>query len=163
MLENTIRIELAQLDNPQHQDDLLMLLDAYAQDPMGGATPLSATTKSTLIASMQQHPQVFSLLCYVDDKPAAICNCVLGFSTFKAKPLINIHDIAVLPRYRGLGLSHKLLASVEQQAIERGCCKLTLEVLHGNEVAKASYAKFGFSGYELDPTLGRAEFWEKNL
>ncbi|NMP14724.1 GNAT family N-acetyltransferase [Thalassotalea sp. Y01] len=156
-------IVLAQLENPQHQQDLLMLLNAYAVDPMGGNEGLSDYTKKNLIEAMKHNPQVFSLLCYVDDKPAAICNCVIGFSTFKAKPLLNIHDMAVLPEYRGRGLSHKLLARAEQEALGRGCCKLTLEVLNGNEVAKASYIKFGFTGYELDPQLGLAEFWEKAL
>ncbi len=45
----------------------------------------------------------------------------------------------------------------------RDCCKLTLEVLEGNHIAQAAYTKFGFSGYELDPEMGRALFWEKKL
>ena len=52
---------------------------------------------------------------------------------------------------------------VEEIAISKGCCKLTLEVLSGNAVAKASYEKFGFSGYELDPKVGNALFWQKSL
>jgi ribosomal protein S18 acetylase RimI-like enzyme len=106
---------------------------------------------------------MFSLLCYVDGQPAGLCNCVEGFSTFKAKPLVNIHDIAVAPRYRGLGISHRLLEKTEAIARERGCCKLTLEVLQGNEVAQNSYRSFGFTGYELDAALGQALFWEKPL
>jgi hypothetical protein len=30
-------------------------------------------------------------------------------------------------------------------ARQRGCCKITLEVLEGNAVAQASYGKFGFA------------------
>ncbi|WP_267313813.1 hypothetical protein [Limnobaculum xujianqingii] len=32
-----------------------------------------------------------------------------------------------------------------------------------NEIAKGSYRKFGFSGYELDPQMGKAVFWQKKL
>lgn len=42
-----------------------------------------------------------------------------------------------------------LLAAVEDQARQLGCCKLTLEVLEGNAVARSLYRACGFEGYEL--------------
>ncbi|TLU61798.1 GNAT family N-acetyltransferase [Thalassotalea litorea] len=158
-----VEIIVADYNNPTHCKDLIMLLNAYAEDPMGGNEPLTDYVKENLCAKLAEQPGVVTLLAYIDNKPAAICNCVFGFSTFKAKPLLNIHDMGVLPEFRGQKLSHKLLAEVEQIAIQKGCCKLTLEVLQGNQVAKQSYINFGFSGYELDPQLGNAEFWEKAL
>lgn len=157
----SITIEAVNYLLPRHQQHLIMLLNAYALDPMGGNEQLLETTKQQLCAEMAKRDNVFSFIAYVDEQPAALCNCVEGFSTFKAQPLMNIHDIAVLAEFRGLGLSHKLLQEVELFAKQRGCCKLTLEVLEGNEIAKASYQKFGFEGYELDPKLGQAMFWEK--
>lgn len=77
-------------------------------------------------------------------------------------PLINIHDVVVVDEFRGLGLSQKMLSKVEEIATSKGCCKITLEVLEGNNVAKRSYIKFDFSGYELDPVMGKAVFWQKN-
>ena len=41
--------------------------------------------------------------------------------------------------------------------------KLTLEVLEGNSVAQSAYRAFGFEGYELDPQMGKALFWQKKL
>lgn len=158
-----IELVLADYQNARHQRDLLYLLDSYATDPMGGAEPLDEDARDSLCRELAARPHVFTLLCYVDEQPAGICNCVEGFSTFKAKPLINIHDIAVAPAFRGMGISHRLLAKTEELAIARGCCKLTLEVLEGNNVARQSYRSFGFSGYELDPALGNAMFWEKPL
>jgi ribosomal protein S18 acetylase RimI-like enzyme len=76
---------------------------------------------------------------------------------------LNIHDIFVLKKYRGIGLSQILLKKVEEIAINKGCCKLTLEVLSENIVAQSSYKKFGFAGYELDPEVGKALFWQKPL
>lgn len=158
-------IEIIRVDylNPTHAQHLVQMLDAYAQDPMGGGKGLSETVKNVLAHELSQVAGAFSFLCYVDGKPAGVVNCFQGFSTFKSKPLINIHDIGVVSGHRGLGLSQKLLAAVEQEAKERGCCKVTLEVLDKNDVAKNAYKKFGFTGYELDPELGHAVFWEKHI
>ncbi len=159
----TIKLIRADYENEQHAKDLIMLLNAYALDPMGGGEPLTDEVQKTLVPMLAKRHDVFTVLCYVDNEPAGIINCIEGFSTFSSKPLINIHDCGVLDKFRGLGLSLKMFAEVEVIAIERGCCKLTLEVLQGNEVAKNAYKKLGFSGYELDPTLGHALFWEKKL
>ena len=92
-----------------------------------------------------------------------ICNVIEGFSTFSCKKLLNIHDIAVLAKFRGHGLSQHLLRAVEAEAVARGCAKLTLEVLEGNVAARAAYEKFGFGAYQLDPAMGQAMFWQKSL
>lgn len=160
-----MQIEITQADylNPRHADDLAILLNAYACDPMGGGEPLSEEVMANLARELSQRPHAFSVVAYVESQPAGLVNCFELFSTFNCKPLINIHDVVVTKAFRGLGLSHQMLALVETIARERGCCKLTLEVLSGNEVAKSSYNKFGFKNYELDPKLGSASFWEKPL
>lgn len=153
----------ADYHNQQHAKDLVMLLNLYALDPMGGGEELTDYVKNNLVETLAKREDFFTLLCYVNDKPAAILNCIEGFSTFKCKPLLNIHDCAVLKEYRGLGISQKLFEEVEKIARERGCCKLTLEVLAGNIIAQKAYEKLGFSGYELDEKMGKAMFWEKAL
>jgi len=147
----------------QQTQDMLFLLDNYALDPMGGATALSQTVKDNLGTELAKLPHAFSIICYVDGKPAGLANCFEAFSTFKCKPLVNIHDVVVLSEYRGLGISQKMLQHIEKIALEKGCCKITLEVLDGNQIAKNAYIKFGFAGYELDPQMGKALFWEKPL
>ena len=159
----SIKLVKADYNNVQHGRDLLMLLNAYALDPMGGGEALSEFTKQNLIPTLASRSDIFSILCYVDEQPAGIINCVEGFSTFQCKSLINIHDCGVLAKYRGLGLSQKLFAEVERIALEKGCCKLTLEVLQGNTIAQNAYKKLGFAGYELDASTGHALFWEKKL
>ena len=159
----TIELIQADYNNPQHASDLMMLLNAYALDPMGGGEALSESVQKNLVPTLAKRNDVFSILCYVDEHPAGIINCIEGFSTFNCKPLINIHDCGVLTEFRGLGLSLKMFAKVEEIAIERGCCKLTLEVLQGNVVAQHAYKKLGFAGYELDAETGHALFWEKKL
>ncbi len=158
-----IKLLQADYNNPQHGNDLVMLLNAYALDPMGGGEALSENVQKNLVTTLAKRNDVFTILCYVDEQPAGIINCVEGFSTFKCKPLINIHDCGVLAKFRGLGLSLKMFAKVEEIAVARGCCKLTLEVLQGNVVAQNAYKKLGFAGYELDPETGYALFWEKKI
>ena len=54
-----------------------------------------------------------------------------------------------------------LLQAVEKEAKIRGAGKLTMEVLEQNKPAHAAYSKFGFEPYQLDPTMGKAIFWQK--
>ncbi|MBV0932805.1 GNAT family N-acetyltransferase [Marinobacterium weihaiense] len=160
-----MNIEIVRADyaNLRHADDIPMLLNEYAQDPMGGGKGLDPRVQTGLVDALARVPNAFSVLAYVDEQPAGLVNCFQAFSTFACKPIINIHDVVVLKPYRGVGLSHRMLERVETIARERGCCKVTLEVLSGNEAAKASYQRFGFAGYELDPETGVALFWEKKL
>lgn len=149
--------------NAAHAQDLIALLEAYALEPMGGGKALPSATTRDLCAALAKTQGAFSLLAYVGDKPAGLTNCFMGFSTFNCAPLVNIHDVSVAAEFRGLGIAKKMLGEVGQIAQERGCCKLTLEVLQGNEIAKKVYDDLGFAGYQLDPATGIAEFWEKNL
>ena len=158
-----IEVIIADYLNNQHADDVCFLLNSYAEDPMGGGAPLADFVRKNLALELSKIPHAFSVICYVDNKPAGLINCFEAFSTFKCKPLINIHDIVVLKEYRGLGISQAMLTKVEERAKEKGCCKITLEILEGNQIAKNAYMKFGFEGYELDPRMGKALFWQKMI
>ena len=149
--------------DPQQAAVLVALLDAYARDAMGGGEPLPARTRAELPGRLAEIPGAFSLLAYLDGVPVGLATCFEGFSTFACRPLLNVHDLAVLPAWRGRGIGRALLARVETIARERDCCKLTLEVLQGNRPAQALYRARGFHPYELDPALGSAEFWQKDL
>jgi len=158
-----ITTEIADLHNARHCADFLNVLQSYAQDPQGGGTALSEDVLKRLIPALQERPDNTIVLLYVDDEIAGICNCFQGFSSFKAKPLLNIHDFAIVPEHRGKGLSKIMLDKAEDLAKKQGCCKLTLEVLEKNHRAKKVYEAFGFEGYELNPEMGKAVFWEKPL
>lgn len=142
---------------------LVALLDAYARDPMGGGEPLSQEVRDTLVDALAAVPGAFSLIARLDDVAVGLANCFTGFSTFAAAPIVNIHDMAVLPGHRGAGIGRVLMEAVEAEALKRGACKITLEVLNGNTNAKALYESCGYGDYELDPAMGRALFWQKKL
>lgn len=90
-------------------------------------------------------------------------NRILEFSTFAAKPLINIHDLVVLPLVRGQGIGKSLLAAVESKAKALGCCKLTLEVQENNAVAQKAYRAFGFNQAQYLQEAGPILFFAKPL
>lgn len=149
--------------DPADAADLINALDQYARDPMGGGKGLSDFSRHNLCPTLSQLPHAFSLLLYVDGNLAGLANCLEGFSSFACKKLVNIHDFVVLPQFRGLGLSQYLLQAVEIETRKRDGCKLTLEVLEGNAVARKAYQRFGFESYELDPSTGKALFLQKTF
>ncbi|MFM7023706.1 MAG: GNAT family N-acetyltransferase [Flavobacteriales bacterium] len=158
-----VKIHEANLHNPDQISHVILLLNAYASDIMGGGKPLPEETTHRLIPELQKRKTTLVLLAYVDIDPAGLAICFEGFSTFYAKPLLNIHDFVVAPGHRGKGIAKLMLEKLEQIARQRGYCKLTLEVLQGNERAQKIYRDFGFNGYQLDEKTGRALFWDKKL
>jgi GNAT superfamily N-acetyltransferase len=158
-----ITIKQADLNDAAQAAAIIDLLNRYAQHPMGGGEALPQYTQANLIDALKQRRECRILLAYDGATPIGLCNCFEGFSTFACKPLLNIHDLYVADGYRNLGIAKKLLAGAEEIARESGCCKLTLEVLSGNQAAKMSYAGVGFKPYQLNEEFGHAEFWQKYL
>ena len=166
MVADSVRVCLADYANPAHAHAVVALLDAYARDPMGGGAPLSEFARTHLVASLAARPQVFSVLAFMgadDATPVGLANCMEGFSTFACRPLVNVHDLAVLPGYRGQRIGEYMLDLVEVIARQRGACKITLEVLQGNAKAIRLYTRVGFANYQLDPAMGQAQFLQKWL
>ena len=157
----------ADYHNPVHASALMLLLDAYARDAAGGGDALSDFAKENLVKELAVRPQAFSVLAFdmtaSDAQPVGLINCIEGFSTFACRPLVNVHDVAVLPSHRGQRIAQKMLVLVDQIARERGACKLTLEVLSGNASAIKLYERVGFAAYRLDPAMGQAHFLQKWL
>ena len=142
---------------------LVDLLGAYAIDPMGGGAPLADEVRASLCDRLAQVPLAISFIAWLEGEAVGLVNCFEGFSTFKARPLLNVHDLVVLPAHRARGVGQALLAAAQKHAQERGCCKLTLEVLSGNARALRSYERFGFAPYVLDPREGQALLMQKWL
>ncbi|WP_265587303.1 GNAT family N-acetyltransferase [Sphingomicrobium arenosum] len=162
-MTDTLSITLADYRDPADAAVVVDLLDAYARDPMGGGEPLAETTRATLAAKLAEVPGAFSLIARLDGKPVGLANCFTHFSTFAAAPIVNIHDVVVLAETRGKGVGMALMGAVEDEARRRDAVKVTLEVLSGNDRAKAVYEKCGFGDYQLDPEAGHALFWQKKL
>jgi GNAT superfamily N-acetyltransferase len=152
-----IDIREADWNEPSHCLGLLDLLDNYASAPVGGGTSLSADVRQRLIPALREQASALVLLAFAAEKPVGVASCFFGFSTFQARPLLNVHDLAVLPEFQGRGIGRALLAAAEERARARGCCKLTLEVREDNHGARKLYLERGFRDFELSgksyPTL----------
>jgi len=136
-----------------------VLLDLYARDPMGGGRPLDPDVLRALPDRLAAQPGAHVWLALAaDGAPAGVAVCFTGFSTFAARPLLNLHDLAVAPGHRGRGVGRRLLEAVEAAARAAGCCKVTLEVRDDNAGAQALYRALGYGD---GPAPHR--FWSKPL
>lgn len=122
----------------------LDMLDAYARDPMGAGRPLPDSIKARLAVDLPAHVGAHGLLLERRHEALGFATCFVGYSTFQARPLLNIHDIAVLSAWRGHGMAGRLLAGIEELAIRLGCCRITLEVRDDNPRARRVYERTGF-------------------
>ena len=96
-------VVIADYSDKKHGSQIIQLMNAYANDPMGGGKPLPLFVQENLVNELAKRPTAFSLICYVGTEPAGLINCFEGFSSFSCQPLINIHDVIVLSEFRGLG------------------------------------------------------------
>ncbi|MES9958267.1 MAG: GNAT family N-acetyltransferase [Sedimenticola sp.] len=158
-----IEVIRADLGGRLHADAFLSLLNAYAEEPVGAAAPLPSDVKERLVPALSAHPGTQVLLVVHDEQFAGFATCFTGFSTFRAKPLINIHDIYVKPELRGRGLASRLIAAAETLAREGDCCKLTLEVRDDNPNAERLYRRLGFGGVSSSEESVHYLFLEKPL
>lgn len=156
-----VQVVCADLSDEAHGAALLELLDTYARDPMGESAPLADDVRAALVPRLRQHPTTRVFIAYADDRPVGLAICFVGFSTFAARPLLNIHDVVVAPHVRGQGVGKTLLAYIEDAAQQMGCCKLTLEVRRDNHVARRVYRQLGFG--DDDGSDAAMSFWTKKL
>lgn len=142
---------------------LRQLMNAYATDPMGGNEAIASDILDALPMLLAKRDDAFSVIAWDGDSPVGLANCFVGFSTFAARELVNVHDLVVIDSHRYQGIGKALLTEVEHIAQSRGACKVTLEVLQNNAPARKAYTDMGFVPYELSAGAGVAEFWQKKI
>jgi ribosomal protein S18 acetylase RimI-like enzyme len=146
------------LNNEEHCFALLSLLSDYMQDEMGIGEAMPVELGPKIINGLKKHPGYLGFLVNVNNEYAGLANCNLVFSTWKAKPIINIHDFTVSSKFRKKGVGQFLMNSIINYAEEHGYCRINLEVRHDNIKAQNLYRKTGF--VECDPPN---YFWENKL
>ena len=153
---DTIEVKVGNINSEGDAQSMLKMLDAYMHDPMGGAQALSDELAIKNIEGLRKQPNYVFFLAYCNGELAGLANCFIGFSTFKAKQLINIHDFAVDPAFRRKGIGVAMMDRIVDYCKEYDLCKITLEVRFDNPVAQNLYKKMGFDAG--DPPY---HFWEK--
>ena len=160
---DAFRVVEADLGDPVHRAAVLDLTRAYARDPMGNGRDLPDEVQRVLVDRLRAHPAALVILAFEAARPVGIATCFAGFSTFSARPVINIHDLHVIATHQRRGLGRRLLEAVENKARALGCSKLTLEVQEHNRPALALYGRLGFTDGRYEPQAGRVLFREKRL
>ena len=155
-----IRIDDLNFEDKEQMLQVLEILSIYAQEDGGGNKDIADETKSALPELLKAFENKEILVAFENERPVGVAVCFGGFSTFRAMPTLNIHDLAVLPDQRGKGVGSALLEAVAARAKERGCCKVTLEVIASNEGAQRLYRRHEFDS----PTTGAPTlFMERQL
>ncbi len=160
MTKKIEEIEILDCDfsNPDHLRSSVELINAYILDEMGGGTPLSPIQQLRFVDGLNNHPKKIVLLAAIDNKCAGMIVAFENFSTFTARPMVNIHDIIVKKELRGNGIGRKLMEALIYRAQELRCSRITLEVRKDNKVAQQLYQSMGFE--ETDPPM---HYWRKQL
>jgi ribosomal protein S18 acetylase RimI-like enzyme len=151
------RIIKAQPDQ-QQLEDMILVLESYMKDPMGASASYSKEMKKRIKRDLASMEHLILFLGYCGPRVAGAAVCFSIYSTFLATPAINIHDLAVLPEFRGHGLGRFLLGAVETYALEYRMGRITLEVRRDNHIARNLYKSCGFSEGSHPQ-----DFWKKML
>lgn len=141
-----------------HRQALIMLLDSYMRDPMGGGASMADGLGDKIIAGLLEIPTFRGFFLVENGNYIGYASCFKNFSTFAAKPLINIHDFVVLPTSRGKGYGQKFINLICDYALADGCCRVNLEVREDNPVAMNTYIATGFK-----PCTPNMYFWERRF
>jgi ribosomal protein S18 acetylase RimI-like enzyme len=139
----SVQIRRADLHDLQDAVHFRHLLDSYARDPLGLGAALAPHLLEKTCADLAACAGARIYLAGLTREPCGFATCFLGYSTFRARPLLNIHDLAVLPARRRLGVGRALLEAIADDARRLGCCKLTLEVREDNPAVRL-YRGAGF-------------------
>ena len=158
-----LEIQEADLDNKTHQNAVINLLNLYTLDLHGYNKYLPDTVLNELIPGLKKMPTSLIFLAQAENDFVGMAICFLGFSTFYARPLINIHDFTVKKDFRNSGIGTALIQAVETKAKELNCCKLTLEVQEINVLAMKLHQKTGFIKSMRNKSDGKVLFLSKYL
>jgi len=156
MPDPVVQIRTVDFSDPADAAAYLEQLDSYARDPMGAGEPLAASARARLIDDLARRRGTHALLAESSGDAVGFATCFLGYSTFQARPLLNVHDIAVLPDWRGHGVARQLLDAIADLARSLGCCRVTLEVRSDNPRARGIYEANGFQAGGCDIFMEKA-------
>ena len=158
-----VRIARADLEDEKDGAALLAMMESFALDPMGLGKPLPRETRERALPALRAHPTTRIWLAWDGAEPVGMLIGFVGFSSFRAMQLLNVHDLAVVPERRGQRIGEQLLAAAEAYGREQGFCKMTLEVQEENDRGRALYRRFGFGYYAAGKAQSPTLFLEKPL
>ena len=88
MPDHRVAVTAVDFSDPQLVVDYLDLLDAYARDPMGGGVGLTDAVRTRLPIDLASNPAAHVLLARDASGAVGMATCFVGYSTFRALPLL---------------------------------------------------------------------------
>ena len=88
-------------------------------------------------------PRFECLLAEIDGKAVGFALFFHNYSTFEGRAGLYLEDVYIAPDARGSGVGRALMARLAKVAVERGCARFDLWVLHWNQ-ARDFYHRLGF-------------------
>lgn len=158
MSSNDIEIDFCNYSDSEDLKAVASLINAYIEEEDGVEHVLKPLLQLRLVNGLDEHPKSIVLLAKVGNAYAGLLVGFENFSTFTARPMINIHDVFVFKEFRGKGVGRKMIEKIESAARERSCSRITLEVRHDNAVAQELYKSVGFA--DTEPPMF---YWRKYL
>lgn len=161
MISIQIMIEIIEcdFDNSEQSKAVIDLMNHYMTGTMGGnLNPYEPDKARQMIEGLKRHPSKLVLLAIFKGEFVGLSTSFINYGTFAAKPFLNIHDIVVLDKYRGIGIGRKLMVANIKKAEELDCSKITLEVREDNRKAQTLYKSLGFA--DNVPIM---HFWTKHF
>jgi GNAT superfamily N-acetyltransferase len=154
-----IAIKECDFGNTAHRNAIILLMNDYMSDNMGGnLPPYTSALEEKLLRGLESHPSKLILLAEEKGHYIGLANCFINFGTFAAQPFINIHDLVVLSGHRGKKTGRLLMETIYLKARELNCSKITLEVREDNLPAQKLYSGLGYRA-----GIPPMHFWTKYL
>jgi GNAT superfamily N-acetyltransferase len=144
--------------NQTHITSLKNLIRHYMTDAMGGCKPLTEKQEEAMVMGLESQSNCFVLFIELNTEIVGLATCFINFSTFRAMPYINVHDIVIHKSMRGKQLGNLLMQKIIEIGHHYNCCKITLEVREDNIIAQRMYTQLGFG--DTEPPM---YFWTKML
>ena len=148
----------ADFSDSYHQKMFVELINHSKLDLMGISKPMSEEKQTKLINGMKNNKSAFVLFAIINDQIVGMVTCFVNFSTFKAKPYLNIQDFIIFKEFRGIGIGKELMGRCIHIARKRDYCKITIGVRDDNLPAMNFYKSLDFE--ENIPVM---HFWTKSL
>jgi GNAT superfamily N-acetyltransferase len=102
------------------------------------------TTEADLKASLfTEPPAAYTLLAFIDGKPAAYIVYLFTFATMVGRRCLWMDDLFVIPELRGRGVGKVLMAHMAAVAVENRCARFEWMVLDWNRSAIGFYQSLG--------------------
>jgi ribosomal protein S18 acetylase RimI-like enzyme len=125
----------------------LELVDGAA-DAFGMERPTPEARQRLIVETLAQSTRLHVLIAAYDQKLIGYACYYLGYTSFKARPVLHLEDLFILETYRSQGIGRALLRACAGAAIEADCARMEWFVQIHNPRAIEFYRRLGASVFE---------------